>query len=95
MRIDHRGYPAYKDTKGKYQFDQYVLSIDHVQGDGQDILVKLVFALGILVGREILSPPPQRSAFLCPAGSPASGKNAMRQRSGRLHFRIICSGVCT
>lgn len=33
MRIDHRGYPAYKDTKGKYQFDQYILSIDHVQGD--------------------------------------------------------------
>ena len=33
MRIDHRGYPAYKDTKDKYQFDQYVLSIDHVQGD--------------------------------------------------------------
>lgn len=33
MRIDHRGYPAYKDTRGKYQFDQYILSIDHVQGD--------------------------------------------------------------
>jgi len=33
MRIDHRGYPAYKDTKGKYQFEQYILSIDHVQGD--------------------------------------------------------------
>ncbi len=33
IRIDHRGYPAYKDTKGKYQFDQYILSIDHVQGD--------------------------------------------------------------
>lgn len=32
-RIDHRGYPAYKDTKGRYQFSQYVLSIDHVQGD--------------------------------------------------------------
>lgn len=32
-QIDHRGYPAYKDTKGKYQFQQYVLSIDHVQGD--------------------------------------------------------------
>ena len=28
-RIDHRGYPAYKDTKGAYQFP----SIDHVQGD--------------------------------------------------------------
>ncbi len=32
-QIDHRSYPAYKDTKGKYQFQQYVLSIDHVQGD--------------------------------------------------------------
>lgn len=32
-RIDHRGYPAYKDTRGKYQFTDYVLSIDHVQGD--------------------------------------------------------------
>nr|WP_318682954.1 ABC-ATPase domain-containing protein [uncultured Acetatifactor sp.] len=32
-RIDRRGYPAYKDTKGMYQFQEYVLSIDHVQGD--------------------------------------------------------------
>lgn len=32
-RIDHRGYPAYKDTKGVYQFPGYLLSIDHVQGD--------------------------------------------------------------
>ncbi len=32
-RIDHRGYPAYKDTKGTYRFPGYVLSIDHVQGD--------------------------------------------------------------
>lgn len=32
-RIDRRGYPAYKDTKGTYQFPGYVLSIDHVQGD--------------------------------------------------------------
>ncbi|MCC8168097.1 MAG: ABC-ATPase domain-containing protein [Clostridiales bacterium] len=32
-RIDHRGYPAYKDTAGAYQFRGYVLSIDHVQGD--------------------------------------------------------------
>lgn len=32
-RIDHKGYPAYKDTKGKYQFTDYILSIDHVQGD--------------------------------------------------------------
>lgn len=32
-RIDHKGYPAYKDTAGAYQFGNYVLSIDHVQGD--------------------------------------------------------------
>ena len=32
-RIDHRGYPAYKDTRGAYQFPGYILSIDHVQGD--------------------------------------------------------------
>ena len=32
-RIDHRGYPAYKDTRGVYQFGTYILGIDHVQGD--------------------------------------------------------------
>lgn len=32
-RIDHKGYPAYKDTAGAYQCRDYVLSIDHVQGD--------------------------------------------------------------
>lgn len=32
-RIDRRSYPAYKDTTGMYQFQNYVLSIDHVQGD--------------------------------------------------------------
>ena len=32
-RIDHKGYPAYKDTKGAWQFEGYVLNIDHVQGD--------------------------------------------------------------
>ena len=31
--IDHKGYPAYKGTKGNYRFPKYVLSIDHVQGD--------------------------------------------------------------
>lgn len=32
-RIDHRGYPAYKDLKGSYDFEMYVLSVDYVQGD--------------------------------------------------------------
>ena len=32
-RIDRKGYPAYKDTKGIYRFQGFVLGIDHVQGD--------------------------------------------------------------
>ena len=37
-RIDRRGYPAYKDTRGSYQFhtpggEAYILRIEHVQGD--------------------------------------------------------------
>lgn len=31
--IDHKSYPAYKDLRGQYDFKDYVLSIDHVQGD--------------------------------------------------------------
>lgn len=33
QRIDHKGYPAYKDTKGLYKFNKYILDIEHVQGD--------------------------------------------------------------
>lgn len=32
-QIDRRSYPAYKQLKGLYRFDTYVLGIDHVQGD--------------------------------------------------------------
>lgn len=31
--VDRKGYPAYKDAKGVYQFPGYDLWIDHVQGD--------------------------------------------------------------
>lgn len=31
--IDHKSYPAYKSAQGSYRFRNYVLSIDHVQGD--------------------------------------------------------------
>ena len=26
-RIDHRGYPAYKDLRGSYDFGKYILNI--------------------------------------------------------------------
>lgn len=32
-KINHKGYPAYKETKGEYKFDDYILNIEHVQGD--------------------------------------------------------------
>lgn len=32
-KIDHRGYPAYKEVRGSYDFRSYVLCVDHVQGD--------------------------------------------------------------
>ena len=32
-RMDHKGYPNYKQLRGNYQFPTYVLQIDHVQGD--------------------------------------------------------------
>ena len=33
MSINRKGYPAYKELKGSYQFAGFVLHIDHVQGD--------------------------------------------------------------
>lgn len=33
LQINRKSYPAYKDTRGSYTFQGYVLSIDHVQGD--------------------------------------------------------------
>jgi predicted ABC-class ATPase len=32
-RLDGRGYKAYKDIEGTYQFPDFTLAIDHVQGD--------------------------------------------------------------
>lgn len=32
FNINHKSYPAYKSARGAYQFPNYILSIDHVQG---------------------------------------------------------------
>lgn len=32
-RIDHKGYSAYRETRGEYEFENYILNIEHVQGD--------------------------------------------------------------
>ena len=31
--LNRKSYPAYKSLKGAYRFPNYILSIDHVQGD--------------------------------------------------------------
>ena len=31
--IHRKSYPAYKGLKGAYRFENFILSIDHVQGD--------------------------------------------------------------
>ena len=32
-KIDGKGYKSYKALEGQYDFNDYVLAIDHVQGD--------------------------------------------------------------
>ncbi|HCD10468.1 MAG TPA: isopentenyl-diphosphate delta-isomerase, partial [Thermoanaerobacter sp.] len=32
-KIDGKGYKAYKDLEGEYEFEKFILYIDHVQGD--------------------------------------------------------------
>ncbi|MBN1190606.1 MAG: hypothetical protein JXA46_12705 [Dehalococcoidales bacterium] len=32
-RIDRRGYKAYKDIEGRYDFGEYIVYVDHAQGD--------------------------------------------------------------
>ena len=76
-RIDRRGYPAYKDTRGSYQFPGYVLSIDHVQGDPFAAPSKVSIHVG---GRQAAFPkelyrlPCQRIAL----------QDALTRRFGRL-----------
>ena len=65
-RIDRRSYPAYKDTRGAYQFPSYVLSIDHVQGDPFAAPSKLsLYVKGEKAGfpRELYQLPCQRIAL--------------------------------
>ena len=33
QRIDSKGYPAYKEIHGHYDFKDFKLSLDHIQGD--------------------------------------------------------------
>ena len=47
--IDRKGYPAYKNTQGTYDFGTYFLSIDHVQGDPFASLIRQIIVLSFLL----------------------------------------------
>lgn len=99
QRIDRRSYPAYKDTRGAYQFPGYVLSIDHVQGDPFAAPSRLSIRVG---GKAAAFPPalyasrPQRHRpsgrphpKVWPLGRPASG-----QAKGSSHSGLVSVSRC-
>ncbi len=88
-RIDRRGYPAYKDTKGTYQFPNYVLSIDHVQGDPFAAPSKLSIRVS---GRTAAFPP---SLYRLPCQRVALQDELTRQfgrQAGQASFQAKGSG---
>ena len=67
QRIDHKGYPAYKDTRGSYEFPGYVLSI--VLGGvvlGESVTAyKAAGVAVILLGLVLLSAPEKKEDRPC------------------------------
>ena len=49
-RIDGRGYKAYSEIKGAFEFPRYTLYVDHVQGDPFASPSKLRIRLDQLLG---------------------------------------------
>ena len=99
LRIDRRGYPAYKDTKGAYQFPDYVLSIDHVQGDPFAAPSRLSVRVGGKTAgfpRELYRLPCQRLALqdgLLRRFGRAAGK-ASYQAGGSGHSGLVAVSRC-
>lgn len=98
-RIDRRSYPAYKDTRGAYQFSGYVLSIDHVQGDPFAAPSKLsIHVRGRQAGfpTELYSMPCQRVALQDTItrlfGRQASQMSGVAKGSG--HSGLISTSRC-
>ena len=88
-RIDRRSYPAYKDTRGEYQFPGYVLSIDHVQGDP----FAAPSQLSVRVGGGQAGFPPQ--LYRLPCQRVALQDELTRQfgrRAGQASFQVKGSG---
>lgn len=98
-RIDRKSYPAYKDTRGAYQFPGYVLSIDHVQGDPFAAPSRVSIRVG---GKQAAFPPslyrtPQQRIALQDGLTRRFGALAARashQANGSGHSGLISVSRC-
>ena len=98
--IDRKSYPAYRDTRGTWQFPGYILSIDHVQGDPFAAPSRLSIHVS---GRQAAFPQPlyrlpcQRIALqdaLIRQFGRLAGQ-ASRQAKGSGHSGLISLSRCT
>ena len=96
-RIDHRSYPAYKDTRGAYDFGDYILWIEHVQGDPFAAPSALSITVpGRLAGfpRETASAPWRRTALedllLRRFGRQAAARSKQVGGSGKSGVISVC-----
>ena len=87
-RIDHRGYPAYKDTRGAYQFGTYILGIDHVQV----ISLKTSFSV-LIMYREIRLRHRPGCIYRWQEERPGFREIYMTANVKRWLWQIICCGI--
>jgi predicted ABC-class ATPase len=88
-RIDNRGYPAYKEIKGRYDFPDFRLWIDHVQGDPYASPSRLRVTVDLQtagVESDLLDPAARRSglcAHLARRFTAAAAQKSGRKGSGK------------
>lgn len=63
-RIDGKGYKAYKDIEGNYNYDNFTLYIDHVQGDP----FAAPSRMRVRVPQAVAGIPPKSFSYNCPPG---------------------------
>lgn len=84
LSLDHRGYKAYKQLKGRYDFGDFILYLDHVQGDP--------FASPSRLRVRVMQ---QKAGFYSKLFSNKSRKTALEDYISRAFDRFIkkeCSG---
>ncbi len=81
-RVDGKGYKAYKDIEGEYDFNSFILLVDHVQGDP--------FASPSKVRVKV---PQDKARFPISTYENKTREIALRDFLTRC-FSLACSGIC-